>query len=65
MIENVMIDKVGLITKLYENKDRSGGAITIDKDHALINKVLILTYETNDIAQRVIDFGEVVIGDKG
>jgi hypothetical protein len=64
MIEDVLEDDVESLLLLYERNDKSGGDKHIDYKYTSETNTLIITYENDEIAKRVVDFGNVIFRKK-
>ena len=60
IIENVDEEKKEGVMMLFENKKESGGESIVSHEYKQHEKLLVLTYETPEVAERVAKFGPVV-----
>ena len=64
MIEDVTEDSLRILKLMLGRKDQSGGDHIVESKYDAENKMLFITYESNEVAQRVFDFGDIQVKNK-
>ena len=64
IIENVEKDATRKLLVWFENVQKTGGDRIIEIQFLPSKKMLVITYENEIVAERVVKFGEVEIGNK-
>ena len=64
IIENVEEDFLRKLLVWYENIEKTGGGRIVERHYLSSKKMLLITYENKNVAERVIKFGEIEIGNR-